>query len=101
MYKAGLSLCSVMQLPTALCGLQMPDRGGAVRPTDARSRRCYAAHRCPLAAVLCGPQMPDRGSAVRPTDVRSRRCCAAYARPTPAPRCTWPGKAICNTEVAE
>ncbi|EYC33816.1 hypothetical protein Y032_0001g107 [Ancylostoma ceylanicum] len=44
MYGAGLSLCSAMQLPrhcaahgrpiaVVLCGLRMPDRGGAVRPT--------------------------------------------------------------------
>ncbi|EYC31895.1 hypothetical protein Y032_0003g1292 [Ancylostoma ceylanicum] len=44
MYGAGLSLCSAMQLPTALSGQQMLYR-----------------------AMLCSPQMPDRGGAVRPT----------------------------------
>ncbi|EYC17586.1 hypothetical protein Y032_0030g2154 [Ancylostoma ceylanicum] len=32
--------------------------GGTVWPTDARSRRCCVAHRCPIAMVLCGPKMP-------------------------------------------
>ncbi|EYC25977.1 hypothetical protein Y032_0011g1490 [Ancylostoma ceylanicum] len=57
-------LCPVTAV---LCGPQMPDRAGAVRPTDARSRRCSAAHRCPNEPVLCGalvgPQMPDRAGA--------------------------------------
>ncbi|EYC27251.1 hypothetical protein Y032_0009g609 [Ancylostoma ceylanicum] len=44
----------------------MPGRGDAMRPTDARSRRCCAAHRCPIAAMLCGAQLPDRGCDVRP-----------------------------------
>ncbi|EYB82597.1 hypothetical protein Y032_0356g3366 [Ancylostoma ceylanicum] len=30
---------------------QPPDRGGAVRPTDARLRRCCAEHICPIAAI--------------------------------------------------
>ncbi|EYC03683.1 hypothetical protein Y032_0092g2560 [Ancylostoma ceylanicum] len=50
MYEARLSLCSATQLPTAVCGVQMPDRGGAVRPTDARSRWCCAAHARPTSA---------------------------------------------------
>ncbi|EYC34317.1 hypothetical protein Y032_0001g357 [Ancylostoma ceylanicum] len=51
-----------------LCGSYLSSRGGAARHTNARSRRCCAALRCPIAAVLCGPQMPDRGGALRPTD---------------------------------
>ncbi|EYC21650.1 hypothetical protein Y032_0019g3942 [Ancylostoma ceylanicum] len=49
MYGAGLSLCGARRLTAALC------------PTDVRSRRCCAAHRCSIVAVLCGLQMPDRG----------------------------------------
>ncbi|EYC26361.1 hypothetical protein Y032_0010g1114 [Ancylostoma ceylanicum] len=74
---------------------------GIVWPTDARSRRCCAAHRCPIAAVLYGPKMPDRGGAVQTTDARSQWCCAARARPTSAPRCQWSGEGIYITETAE
>ncbi|EYC20203.1 hypothetical protein Y032_0022g508 [Ancylostoma ceylanicum] len=49
-----------------LCDPRMPDRAFAVRPTDVRSLRWFAAHAYQVAAVLCGPQMPDRGDVVIP-----------------------------------